>query len=194
MTDSDRRNILLLAAGSAVTLLTTGLSSPEQRDALNGLLDGSQGHGAGKKTPETKPASKPGKDQPANKEKDKEFEAGTQGDNSYVLDPENPPKLDIKTKGEPNGTFIKVGKDTVLVAQSKDKKSWYAVSAICTHKACAVNFKPEDNCYLCPCHGSKFGVDGKVTKKPATADLTAYDVKEVKGKGGKKFVRVSAKA
>lgn len=193
MTESDRRSFLILAAGSAFTLLTTGFANAGSRSIIENLANDSQEPGKKGKTPESKPASKPAANPPKTDNKSTEYASGVQTDGAFVLDPANPPKLDIKSKEEPNGTFVKVGSDTVLVSKSKDNKTYIAVSGICTHKACAVSWKADDNCFRCPCHGSKFSPDGKVTKKPATDDLTSYDAKEVKGKGGKKFVRIAKK-
>lgn len=186
MTEFERRNFLIWAAGSAFTFLTIGAA------AAHADLEAEQGQGKKPADPKggttTKPASKPAADPKAN-DKKKEVEAGEQTDGSYVLDPDNPPKLDVKTKESPNGTFVKVGSTTVLVAQSEDKKKWHAVNAICPHKACALSFKGEE--FRCPCHGSKFSLAGKVAKGPAKDDLTVFKVEEVKGKGGKKFVKIS---
>lgn len=188
MTEIERRNFLLWAAGCAFAALTSNQASAAVR-SMGGVQGG--------KTPADKvPAKKPGDKQPASKPastNSKELEPGAQTDGSYVLDPANPPKLDIKSKEEPGGFFVKVGPDTVLVAQSEDKKKWYAVSAICPHKATMVCWKAKDQIFRCPEHGSKFTTDGKVTKGPAKEDLSPYKVEEVKGKGGKKFVRISKK-
>ena len=43
-------------------------------------------------------------------------------------------------------------------------------SSTCTHKGCTVN-KVADGTIDCPCHGSKFNLDGTVAKGPATAPL-----------------------
>jgi Rieske Fe-S protein len=40
-----------------------------------------------------------------------------------------------------------------------------ALNVTCPHAGCPVEFKPETNSYLCPCHDSKFRLDG------ALADL-----------------------
>ena len=117
---------------------------------------------------------------------------GPQADGSFVLDPADPPKLDIKPKEEPKGHFVKLGDGTtVLVAQTPDKKAWLAVSAVCTHKQSWICYRPNDRNFQCPSHGSKFTEAGKVTKGPAKTDLAVFDAKEVKGAGGKKLVRVS---
>jgi len=52
---------------------------------------------------------------------------------------------------------------------------WFALSAICTHKKCRLSAEP-DRTFLCPCHGSTFGPDGRVTKGPAGRDLPVYPV------------------
>jgi Rieske Fe-S protein len=46
----------------------------------------------------------------------------------------------------------------------------YAISSICTHMGCKVKEEP-DMSYRCPCHGSRYDADGKVTHGPAIHDL-----------------------
>jgi Rieske Fe-S protein len=48
-------------------------------------------------------------------------------------------------------------------------------SSTCTHKGCAVNTVAEGT-IDCPCHGSKFNLDGTVAKGPATKPLEAKAV------------------
>ncbi|MDQ0801104.1 FAD-dependent oxidoreductase [Arthrobacter sp. SLBN-112] len=47
----------------------------------------------------------------------------------------------------------------------------HAVSAVCTHLGCTVGFNRRDRTWDCPCHGSRFDVEGKVIQGPATEDL-----------------------
>lgn len=51
----------------------------------------------------------------------------------------------------------------------RDGEGFYAISAVCTHLGCVV--KRTGDQYLCPCHGSTFAADGRVTKGPAPAGL-----------------------
>ena len=58
----------------------------------------------------------------------------------------------------------------VLVVRHEGKI--YAPTATCTHKNCAVRLKGEE--IVCPCHGSKFTVQGTSTKGPAKGSLYRY--------------------
>lgn len=55
------------------------------------------------------------------------------------------------------------------VALFKDDGGVYAISLICTHLGCIV--KSGSDGFECPCHGSRFTLDGEVTKGPAPAAL-----------------------
>ncbi|WP_372507980.1 Rieske 2Fe-2S domain-containing protein [Nocardia amikacinitolerans] len=47
----------------------------------------------------------------------------------------------------------------------------HAVSATCTHLGCLVAFNDAERAWECPCHGSRFGIDGAVIHGPATRPL-----------------------
>lgn len=47
----------------------------------------------------------------------------------------------------------------------------HAVSSVCSHLGCIVKFNPSEKSWDCPCHGSRFDVDGKVLDGPATRAL-----------------------
>ncbi len=49
---------------------------------------------------------------------------------------------------------------------------FYAISAICTHLGCTV--KRSATGFDCPCHGSRFDANGRVTNGPAPAPLAWY--------------------
>ena len=47
----------------------------------------------------------------------------------------------------------------------------HAVSARCTHLGCVVAWNAAEKSWDCPCHGSRFDMDGKVLQGPAVKDL-----------------------
>lgn len=73
--------------------------------------------------------------------------------------------------GEP---FLPPGRS---VAVFRDAAGVFAVSTVCTHLGCVV--KREGDGFSCPCHGSKFGADGTVTKGPAPKALPWLAVTKV---------------
>ena len=60
----------------------------------------------------------------------------------------------------------------LVVGTSKKPKNLIAVRPNCTHQGCTVEWK--SNQFACPCHGSRFGADGKVRNGPAEKPLRTY--------------------
>ena len=52
----------------------------------------------------------------------------------------------------------------------------YAVSSECTHRGCTVETAAPKNGLRCPCHGSEYAVDGRVTKGPASKTLPRFAI------------------
>jgi glycine/D-amino acid oxidase-like deaminating enzyme/nitrite reductase/ring-hydroxylating ferredoxin subunit len=50
----------------------------------------------------------------------------------------------------------------------------HKVSARCTHLGCTVRFNADERSWDCPCHGSRFDVNGKVLEGPAVQDLEQH--------------------
>ena len=56
-----------------------------------------------------------------------------------------------------------------------------AVSMICSHLGCTVNWDAAEKVFKCPCHSSSFDRLGNVIKSPATSALNYYRVTVDKG-------------
>lgn len=56
----------------------------------------------------------------------------------------------------------------------RDAMGIYAMTAVCTHEACTIDFVAAAHDFECPCHQSRFDLDGAVTAMPATIPLGHY--------------------
>lgn len=80
---------------------------------------------------------------------------------------------------------VPVGGGTVfaeqkIVVTQPTKGEFVGLSATCTHQGCTVG-EVEGGTINCPCHGSKFNLDGSVANGPAEAPLPK---KQITVKGG----------
>jgi cytochrome b6-f complex iron-sulfur subunit len=63
--------------------------------------------------------------------------------------------------------------DTILVARVSDTEV-IALSAVCTHAGCIVDYNTAANLVECGCHGSEFSTTGTVVRGPANRALKQY--------------------
>jgi Rieske Fe-S protein len=56
-----------------------------------------------------------------------------------------------------------------------DAGAVHAVSLRCTHLGCLLHFNDAERSWDCPCHGSRFDVDGEVLAGPAVRPLARRD-------------------
>jgi cytochrome b6-f complex iron-sulfur subunit len=76
----------------------------------------------------------------------------------------------------PGVPYIPKGRSVALF---RDEEGVYAISTICTHLGCIV--QPEPDGFHCPCHGSRFALDGSLLKGPAPKPLPWHPVRKVGG-------------
>ena len=64
-----------------------------------------------------------------------------------------------------------------ILFKTKDEKV-YALSRICTHEGCSVDFDLAQNKLICPCHGATYEtVEGNVISGPTQRNLKKINVK-----------------
>ena len=56
------------------------------------------------------------------------------------------------------------------------QSSYVALSKICTHQGCTVDYSSSSKSIICPCHGSVFNTSGSVLQGPAFSPLKTYAV------------------
>lgn len=79
-----------------------------------------------------------------------------------------PPSADTLAPGEGG---ICEWKGDKVAAYRDESGEIHAVSPVCTHVGCLVSFNPAETTWDCPCHGSRYTVDGEVIEGPALRNL-----------------------
>ena len=75
---------------------------------------------------------------------------------------------------------VAVGGKPVLVIRTD--QGFVAMSAVCTHLGCLVEFDSAKRTILCPCHAGVFDLKGQVTGGPPPKPLFPYSTSVVQGK------------
>jgi Rieske Fe-S protein len=84
-----------------------------------------------------------------------------------------------------NGELAEIGGSTIIdvrennearkvIVARVDANTLAACSAICTHRGCTVEYDGNAKEWSCPCHGSRFALDGRVTHGPAKTPLEQF--------------------
>jgi len=71
--------------------------------------------------------------------------------------------------------LVDMAGDTIMVVRVSDTQV-IALSAICTHAGCSMDYAAGQKVLDCPCHGSQFAIDGSVLRGPAVRPLRVYSV------------------
>ena len=61
----------------------------------------------------------------------------------------------------------------VFLVSRTAEQSFTAVDAVCTHQSCTIT-GIDGTTYVCPCHGSRYDRNGRVTQGPAMASLRQF--------------------
>lgn len=77
----------------------------------------------------------------------------------------------------PGVPYLPPGRSVAII---RDKDGGvFAISTVCTHLGCIVKGAPDG--FHCPCHGSRFGPDGALTRGPAPKALPWLEVRHSGG-------------
>ena len=66
--------------------------------------------------------------------------------------------------------MFKFGTRPAMLIHHEDGR-WISMTAVCTHLGCVTAWRPELELIACPCHGSKFHIDGVKIEGPAPRPL-----------------------
>ena len=100
-----------------------------------------------------------------------------------------PIKAAVRTTRRDAWTEVKGVELAAVWIQKKRDGSISAVSSICPHLGCSVDYLPESDCFNCPCHGSVFTRDGRVSSGPSPRGLDPLETRVENGKVLVKFER-----
>ena len=78
-------------------------------------------------------------------------------DSSFKI-PEDDKAISFKIDGHPYGMYRK-------------ENDLYIVDIFCPHLGCTLTFNEYEKTWDCPCHGSRFDIEGKIIKGPANVGL-----------------------
>ncbi len=102
-----------------------------------------------------------------------------------ILNFVNPPKRKIRKVNSAvvatesdiphnTGKVVAFNGDKVLIL-NKDGE-YHAMSAICTHLGCTVQWKPDEELVWCACHNARYDIDGKIISGPQPRALAPYNL------------------
>jgi glycine/D-amino acid oxidase-like deaminating enzyme/nitrite reductase/ring-hydroxylating ferredoxin subunit len=85
------------------------------------------------------------------------------------------PSLESVQPGE--GKIVRHAGELLGVYRDAEGKP-HAVNPVCPHMGCVVKFNKAETTWDCPCHGSRFSVNGEVLTGPTTVDLATTPLDE----------------
>ena len=92
--------------------------------------------------------------------------------------------------GSGEGRVVTVDGRDVALSRSADG-TLHEVSAVCTHMGCLVSWNDAEGSWDCPCHGSRFDIDGEVIEGPATTPLERIETRLPVYRSGSRAIRRS---
>lgn len=72
-----------------------------------------------------------------------------------------------------SGGVVEIDGEKVGVYKDENRKL-HIVSVRCPHLGCQLEWNPDEKSWDCPCHGSRFDIEGKLLDNPAQINLDKY--------------------
>jgi glycine/D-amino acid oxidase-like deaminating enzyme/nitrite reductase/ring-hydroxylating ferredoxin subunit len=85
----------------------------------------------------------------------------------------HPDLKDFYAVKKDEGKIVEVKGHKYGAYRDKDQ-ALHIVSAVCPHLKCIIKWNSDEDSWDCPCHGSRFTIDGKVINGPANNDLPYF--------------------
>jgi len=94
---------------------------------------------------------------------------------SYQPDPAPPTQFDLGLASDfPPGSLTVILEARAVLLNTP--QGFLALSLVCPHLGCTVD--PQDQGFACPCHGSRFALDGSFISGPANRSLDPLILEE----------------
>jgi cytochrome b6-f complex iron-sulfur subunit len=103
---------------------------------------------------------------------------------TFTLPVENIPEVNAEPFNFPDGRFWLVNLDTTASVgsermykaqdETEETKGVAAIYKVCTHLGCIYAWTATNNRFECPCHGSKYRLDGRRIESPAPRTLDRF--------------------
>ena len=87
------------------------------------------------------------------------------------------PNKEVKELQPGEGAVVRInGKRAGAYLDEEGK--YHVVDTTCTHMGCELEWNNGEHSWDCPCHGSRFSIDGEVMEGPAETPLDKIDIEE----------------
>ena len=85
---------------------------------------------------------------------------------------------EVSSLAPDEGKVVKLSTETMALYKD-NTGGLHAVNPACTHMKCSVAWNASEKSWDCPCHGSRFSVDGEVLTGPADVDLELIELRSL---------------
>jgi cytochrome b6-f complex iron-sulfur subunit len=87
-------------------------------------------------------------------------------------------QIALKKSEIPIGTAKEIPLNNIpAIIINRPEKGFVALSRVCTHLGCLVEYDKIQNKLICPCHGALFDLEGNVESGPPPRPLSKFPIK-----------------